>query len=114
MNTDPTLFPNVDRWQFDIIGRYGHLLHSTLGYETAYLLQMHQAPEPIKDPIIRDAAVGMSAQIALLQTLDTEGFIHGMTGADLGIPEDAPALAEDVPIIEVFEGRDVVEDFPNG
>lgn len=101
MDTD--LYPNVDRWQHDIIGRYGHLIHSTGGYTPAHLLQLHQAPGTIKDPIIHDMAVGVSAQVALLQALDTEGFIHPMRGADFGTGEAANQLAVDKPIIEVFD-----------
>lgn len=101
---DNDLYPHVDRWQHDIIGRYGHVIHSTGGYAPAHLLELIQDPaKQIKDPIVRDMAVGVTAQVALLQALDTEGFIHGLTSADLGTGEAATGLAYSKPKIETID-----------
>lgn len=98
------LYPNVDRWQHDIIGRYGHLIHSTGGYTPQHLLQLLQAqwPSRIKDPIVHDIAVGVSAQVALLQALDTKGFVHPMRGADYATSPETQ-IADDQPVIEFFD-----------
>lgn len=97
------IYENVDRWQYDIIGRYGHLIHSTGNYPPAYLLHLHQSSERIRDQIVRDIAVGVAAQVTLLAALDTEGFIHAFTSADYDVDPANITLAADKPVIEVFD-----------
>ena len=118
-----TEYPNVPAWQRDIVARHGHLLHSTVGRDPLELLQAAQeptsepdrpapsgvdigSPERAQRALLRSLGSPVLAQVELLRQIEERNGNEPDPGAYLRPDEhDKQAL---------LDGRDVIEDFPNG
>lgn len=104
-----TEYPHVPTWQRDIVARHGHLLHSTVGHDPLELLQAAQEPTSEPDgPAARNTDIGSPerAQRALLRNLGASVL------AQVELLRQIEEQNGDKQAL--LDGRDVIEDFPNG